>query len=216
VFSSKIKVLALSVLVLGAATSAYACGDKDKTSSNTQASYTSTASGTCAAKMSKEECAAKMAAGECPMHGAKGTNASAASTAGAGNGCCSAKGAKMASAGGSCSMHGASASACVYGENSVTMAGTCPAGNDADYSFAIAGAECQGTGEKAAKTIKSVKGVASVTVDYDKHMAYVCADKRATNAKAIAKSLKNAGFEDVKFVSDSKANCARSHGKIDA
>ena len=214
-FSSKIKVLALSVLVLGAATYAYACGDKDKTTSNTQASYTSTASGTCAAgaKMTKEECAAKMAAGECSMKGAKGTNAS---MAGAGGDCCAAKGAKMASAGGSCSNHGASASACVYGDNTVTMAGTCPAGNDADYSFAISGAECQGTGAKAAQTIKSVKGVASVTVDYDKHIAYVCADKRATNAKAIAKSLKNAGFEDVKFISDSKANCAKSHGKIDA
>jgi copper chaperone CopZ len=122
----------------------------------------------------------------------------------------------MASAGGSCSMHGASASACAYGANSVTMAGTCPAGMDADYSFAISGAECQGTGEKAAKTIKSVKGVASVTVDYDKHIAYVCADKRSTNAKAIEKSLKTAGFVDVKFISDSKANCAKSHGKIDA
>jgi len=215
VFSSKIKVLALSVLVLGAATYAYACGDKDK-ASNTQASNVSASSGTCSAKMSKEECAAKMAAGECPMHGAKGTNASSASTVAASDGCCSAKGAKTASAGGSCSMHGASASACVYGENTVTMAGACPTGNDADYSFAIAGAECQGTGEKAAKTIKSIKGVASVTVDYDKHIAYVCADKRATNANAIAKSLKQAGFEGVKFVSEGKENCAKSHAKIDA
>jgi len=212
VFSSKIKVLALSVLVLGAATYAHACGDKDKTS-NTQASNVSAASGNCAAKMSKEECAAKMAAGECTMHGAKGTNAS---TASAGDGCCAAKGAKMASAGGSCAMHGASASECVYGENTVTMAGTCPAGNDADYSFAIAGAECQGTGTKAAKTIKAVKGVASVTVDYDKHIAYVCVDKHATSAKAIEKSLKQAGFEGVKFVSEGKENCAKSHAKIDA
>ena len=209
--SSKIKVLALSVLVLGAATYAFACGDKDK-ASNTEASYSSTEGGTCAGKMSKEACAAKMAAGECSSHGAKGTMAS---SAGAGGSCSMAKGASMA-AGSSCGMHDAAMATCTYGENSVTMAGTCPAGNDADYSFAIAGAECQGTGAAAAKAIKSVKGVASVTVDYDKHMAYVCADKRATNAKAIQKSLKNAGFDGVKFVSDSKANCAKSHGKIDA
>ena len=214
-FLSKIKVLALSVLVLGAATYAYACGDKDK-ASNTQASNVSATSGTCAAKMSKEECAAKMAAGECTMHGAKGAKGTNASTASAGDMCCADKGAKMASAGGSCAMKGASASECVYGENTVTMAGACPAGNDADYSFAIAGAECQGTGTKAAKTIKSVKGVASVTVDYDKHIAYVCADKRATNANAIAKSLKQAGFEGVKFVSEGKENCPKSHAKIDA
>ena len=199
-FSSKIKVLALSVLVLGAATSAYACGDKDKTSSNTNASVASAEGSSCAGKMSKEACAAKMAAGECAGKSAKSTNAS------------------YAGAGASCGSHASSAVAekCVYGDNTVTMAGACPAGNDADYSFAIAGAECQGTGSAAAKAIKSVKGVASVTVDYDKHMAYVCADKRATNAKAITKSLKNAGFDEVKFVSDSKANCAKSHGKIDA
>ncbi|MEP7028505.1 MAG: heavy metal-associated domain-containing protein [Candidatus Eisenbacteria bacterium] len=206
--SSKIKVLALSVLVLGAATYAYACGDNDKTS-NTQASYSSADGATCAGKMSKEACAAKMAAGQCSAHGAMASNA------GAGGTCSMAKGASMA-AGSSCGMKSAAMAQCVYGENTVTMAGTCPAGNDADYSFAIAGAECQGTGAAAAKAIKSVKGVASVTVDYDKHMAYVCADKRATNSNAIAKSLKKAGFDGVRFVSDSKANCARSHGKIDA
>ena len=206
--SSKIKVLALSVLFLGAATYAFACGDNDKTS-QTQASYSSADGANCAGKMSKEACAAKMAAGQCAAHGATASNA------GAGASCSMTKGASMA-AGSSCSMKSAATAQCVYGENTVTMAGACPAGNDADYSFAIAGAECQGTGAAAAKAIKSVKGVASVTVDYDKHMAYVCADKRATNASAIAKSLKKAGFDGVRFVSDSKANCARSHGKIDA
>ncbi len=209
--SSKIKVLALSVLVLGAATYAFACGDKDK-ASTTEASYSSAGGGSCAGKMSKEACAAKMAAGECPVHGAKGTMAS---SAGAGGSCSTAKGASMA-AGSTCCAHDASMAKCTYGENTVTMAGSCPAGNDADYSFAISGAESRGTGSEAVKAIKAVKGVASVTVDYDKHMAYVCADKRATSAKAIQKSLKNAGFDDVKFVSESKANCAKSHGKIDA
>jgi len=194
VFKTSIKLLALGVLMFGAATTASACGDEKK--DNTQASYTSTSGSSCASKMSKEACAAKMAAGECSAHkGASATVASADHCAGANS--------AMAE--------------CTYGENSVTYAGSCPAGNDADYSFAIAGAECKGTGAAAAKAIKSVKGVASVTVDYDKHMAYVCADKRTCNQKAIAKSLKNAGFDDVKFVNASKENCAKSHGaKVDA
>jgi len=193
VFKTSIKLLALGVLMFGAATTASACGDEKK--DNTQASYTSTSGSSCASKMSKEACAAKMAAGECSAHkGASATVASADHCAGANS--------AMAE--------------CTYGENSVTYAGSCPAGNDADYSFAIAGAECKGTGAAAAKAIKSVKGVASVTVDYDKHMAYVCADKRTASQKSIEKSLKNAGFEGVKFVSASKENCAKSHGKIDA
>jgi copper chaperone CopZ len=192
VFKTSIKVLALSVLVLGAAASAYACGDDKK--DGAQASYSSTAGSTCASKMSKEACAAKMAAGECTAHGASAT---------------------MASAGGDHCAKGASAE-CTYGENTVTYSGACAAGNDADYSFAIAGAECKGTGAAAAKAIKSVKGVAAVTVDYDKHMAYVCADKRTCSEKSIEKTLKNAGFDGAKFVNASKENCAKSHGKIDA
>ena len=193
-FKTSIKVLALSVLVLGAAASAYACGDDKK--DNSSASYTSTEGSSCAGKMSKEACAAKMAAGECSAH--KGASATVASA----DHCAGAK---------------AAMAECTYGETTVTYAGSCPAGNDADYSFAIAGAECKGTGAAAAKAIKSVKGVASVTVDYDKHMAYVCADKRSVNQKSIEKSLKNAGFEEVKFVNASKENCAKSHGaKVDA
>ena len=200
-FKTSMKALALGVVVLGAAASAYACGDDKK--DNAQASYTS--SGSCAGKAeaskavatnaeatkaTKEACAAKMAAGLCKSK-------TSATLAGADH---CVKDAKDA----------------VYSENAVTYAGACPAGQDADFSFAISGAECKGTGAAAAKAIKSVKGVASVTVDYDKHMAYVCADKRTANKKAIEKSLKNAGFEDVKFVSASKENCAKSHGKIDA
>jgi copper chaperone CopZ len=195
VFRTSIKALALSVLVLGAATSAFACGDEKKDGS--QASYTSTEGSTCAGKMSKAACAAKMAAGECKDH-------ASATMASAGDHCANAKGASMAGN-------------CTYGDNTVTYSGACAAGHDADFSFAIAGAECKGTGAAAAKAIKSVKGVAAVTVDYDKHMAYVCADKRTCSSKSIEKSLKNAGFEGVKFVNASKENCAKSHGaKIDA
>ena len=198
-FKTTLKARALGVLVLGAAASAYACGDDKK--DNAQASYTST-SGSCAGKAeaskavaqnaeaTKASCAAKMAAGLCKSK-------TSATLAGADH---CVKDAKDA----------------VYSENAVTYAGACPAGQDADFSFAISGAECKGTGAAAAKAIKSVKGVASVTVDYDKHMAYVCADKRTANKKAIEKSLKNAGFEDVKFVNANKENCAKSHGKIDA
>src|SRR5690348_14763824 len=135
VFKTSIKVLALSVLVLGAAASAYACGDDKK--DGAQASLTSTSGSSCSS-MSKEACAAKMAAGECKAHG---SNAS------------------MASAGGHCSMDKASMAECTYGENTVTYSGACAVGHDADYSFAIAGAECKGTGAAAAKAIKSVKGV---------------------------------------------------------
>jgi copper chaperone CopZ len=190
VFKTSIKVLALSVLVLGAANSAYACGDDKKDSA--QASYSSTAGSSCSG-MSKEACAAKMASGECKAHGASATAASSDH----------------------CTM-GKDASMAVYGDNTVTYAGACAAGHDADYSFAIAGAECKGTGAAAAKAIKSVKGVASVTVDYDKHMAYVCTDKRTCSQKSIEKSLKSAGFDEVKFISANKENCAKSHGKVDA
>ena len=189
-FKTSIKLLALGVLMFGAATTASACGDEKK--DNAQASYTSTSGSSCGSKAS----AAKVASAECSK--SKGTSATLAGA----DHCV--KGAKGAMA------------ECTYGETSVTYAGACPAGNDADYSFAIAGAECKGTGAAAAKAIKSVKGVASVTVDYDKHMAYVCADKRTASQKSIEKSLKNAGFEGVKFVSASKENCAKSHGKIDA
>ena len=192
-FKTTIKALALSLLVIGAASHAYACGDDKKDGS--QASLTSTEGSTCASKMSKEACAAQMAAGECKNH------ASATMASAGGDACCKNKDAAMA----------------VYGDNTVTYAGACAAGHDADFSFAIAGAECKGTGAAAAKAIKSVKGVASVTVDYDKHMAYVCTDNRVCSAKAIEKSLKNAGFDGVKYVNASKENCAKSHGaKIDA
>ena len=190
---TSLKVLALLALVLGAAGAASACGDDKK--DNSSAAYTSTEGSTCASKMSKEACAAKMAAGECKAHAS----------------------ATMASAGGHCSMDTSAVAECTYGENTVTYSGACAAGHDADYSFAIAGAECKGTGAAAAKAIKSVKGVASVTVDYDKHMAYVCADKRVCSQKNIEKSLKTAGFDEVKFVNASKENCAKSHGaKVDA
>jgi copper chaperone CopZ len=199
VVSSKLKLFAVGLLVIGSASYAYACGDDNK-SSSAQASVASTSGSSCAT-MSKAECASKVASGQCASHKASASSASLASSAG--DHCGAAKGASMAGQ-------------CTYGASSVTYAGACPAANEADYSFAIAGAECQGTGAAAAKAIKSVKGVASVTVDYDKHMAYVCADSKTANQKAIAKSLKAAGFDEVKFVSVEKQNCAKSHGKVNA
>jgi len=200
VVSSKLKLFAVGLLVIGSASYAYACGDDNK-SSSAQASVASTSGSSCAT-MSKAECASKVASGQCASHKASASSASLASSTG--DHCGGA--AKSASLAG----------VCTYGASSVTYAGSCPAAHEADYSFAIAGAECQGTGAAAAKAIKSVKGVASVTVDYDKHMAYVCADSKTANQKAIAKSLKAAGFDDVKFVSAEKQNCAKSHGKVNA
>ena len=105
---------------------------------------------------------------------------------------------------------------CSYGENTVTFAGACPKDNEADYSFVVSGAECMGTGTAVAKAIKAVPGVMAVTVDYETHMAYVCADGKKASKKAIEKSLKEAGYKEVKFVNAEKANCQKSHGKVEA
>ena len=56
----------------------------------------------------------------------------------------------------------------------------------------------------------------AVTVDYENHMAYVCADGKKASKKAIEKSLKEAGYKEVKFVNAEKANCQKSHGKVQA
>ena len=202
--SNKLRLLAIGIVMLGAAAPAFACGDDKKESeSNTQASVASAtvdAKG-CCAKGAKAQSASKLASKEC---GSKSSsNVVFASTAG-GDHCVS--GSKSAKA----------MAACTYGENTVTMAGACPAKNEADYSFYVAGAECRGTGTAAAHAIKSLKGVASVTVDYEKHMVYVCADGKAASRKSIEKSLKNAGYDEVKFVNASKQNCQKSQGKIEA
>ena len=108
------------------------------------------------------------------------------------------------------------APALAYGKNTVTASGACPTKNEADYSFFVAGAECKGTGSAVVQAVKSVKGVASVTVDYDTHMVYVCADGKTASKQAIEKSLKTAGYDEVKFVKNSKDNCQKSHGKVEA
>ena len=203
--SNRIKLLVVGIMVFGVTAQAYACGDDNK-AKGTSASYSSSeksgadccASKSANAKMTKAECAAKMTKAECS---AKMSSASVVATSEH----CS--GASQASK---------VAAACTYGENSVTMASSMPTKNEADYAFYVSGAECQGTGTSVAKTVKSVKGVAAVTVDYDKHMVYVCADGKTASKQAIEKSLKTAGYDDVKFVSVSKQNCSKSHGKIEA
>jgi copper chaperone CopZ len=205
VSANKFRLLAIGILMLGAASSAFACGDDKKEASNTSATVASAtkaadAKGCCAkgakaasATVASKDCAAKSGSSSVVL----------TSTAG-GDHCMS--GSKSAVASGDCT----------YGTSSVTMAGACPTKNEADYAFYVAGAECRGTGTAAAKAIKSVKGVASVTVDYENHMVYVCADGKAASKKAIEKSLKTAGYEEVKFVNASKQNCQKSHGKVEA
>lgn len=202
--SNKVKLLAVGIVLLGATSSAFACGDEKK-DSGSQASYTSTekAGASCCTRngtmasatvaSADKACAAKMTSAECAAHMA---SSGCSSTA--------AKSAMMAG------------DACTFGENTVTMAGACPAKNEADYAFYVAGAECRGTGSSVARTVKALKGVASVTVDYDKHMVYVCADGKAASKQSIAKSLKTAGYDEVRFVNASKDNCAKSHGKVQA
>ena len=205
--SNRFRLLAIGIVMLGAASLAFACGDDTK-NSNAQASLASAEGKDCCAKgaqansaaMTKEACAAKMTKEAC----AAKMNSSVVLTSTAGGDHCAA-GAKSANA-----------MTCTYGENTVTMAGACPAANEADYAFYVAGAEGRDTGTAAAQAIKSLKGVASVTVDYEKHMVYVCADGKAASQKSILKSLKGAGYDEVKFVNASKQNCSKSHGKVEA
>ncbi len=214
----KIQTLGLALLVVAAsAATAIACPNNDKSAST--ASYTSAGKGECAAHSStmtadaKGNCPATKdcPAGACPYSG-KTTSAVAAS---AEHGSCGMSKSAMAASG--CSMHGASAGDCAFGKNTVTMSGAaCPVGHEADYAFMVKGADCKGMSETAVKAIKSLKGVSSVTVDYKNHMAYVCADSRTATQTAIAGTLKKAGFDAVKFVSQDKANCAKSHGKVEA
>ncbi len=191
--SNRIKFLAVGIALVGASSLAYACDGAKASTKSTSASQVSSEGAGCASKAS-----AKMASAD---------------------GCC-AKGAKasatMASAAGDhCAAGSKSAMALAYGKNTVTSAGTCPAKNEADYSFYVAGAECKGTGSAVAQTVKSVKGVAAVTVDYENHMVYVCADSKTASQKSIEKSLKSAGYDEVKFVNASKNNCSKSHGKVE-
>ncbi len=200
--SNKLKLLAVGIVLLGATSYAFACSE-DKKDASTQASYTSAEkaeAGCCATKGAKAT-AAKMAASGCAAKTSKNT---VASTAGGDHCASGAKSAKMA--GGDCS----------YGENTVTMAGACPTKNETDYAFYVAGAECRGTGASVAQAVKAVKGVAAVTVDYEKQMVYVCADAKSASKQSITKSLKAAGYDKVKFVNASKQNCQKSHGKIEA
>ena len=193
--SNKIKLLVVGIALVGAASYAYACDGDKKSASNTNASVASTDGGGCASKASATKVAS--ADGCC----AKGAKASATMASAAGDHC--AAGSK-------------SAMALAYGKNTVTSSGSCPAKNEADYSFYVAGAECKGTGSAVAQAVKSVKGVASVTVDYANHMVYVCADGKTASKKAIESSLKTAGYDEVKFVNATKANCSKSHGKVEA
>jgi len=200
VISNKIKLLVIGIALLGAASVTYACDGAKKDAKNTSATSASADGGSCAAKhagaktASTEGCAMKTASGDaCAMKGA------GAKTAGA-DGCC-AKGASSAMA---------------YGKNTVMSGGACPTANEANYSFYVAGAECKDTGSAVVKAVKSVKGVASVSVDYDKHMLYVCADGKTASKQAIEKSLKTAGYSEVKFISDSKKNCPMMHAKVEA
>jgi copper chaperone CopZ len=204
--SSKIRLLAIAALLVSSVATAYACGDEDKkTSSNASASVASAekADGCCASKASKSSNAVAKSASGCESKGASASLASVTKGAG-GDHCAKNKTSALASG------------ECTYGEKSVTLAGACPAKNEADYSFFVAGAECKGTGSEVARAVKATKGVSSVTVDYANHMVYVCADGKTASKKAIQNSLKKAGYEDVKFVSQARENCQKSHGKVEA
>ncbi len=204
--SSKFRLLAIAALLLGSVATAHACGDESKKSSNASAavaSATKSADGCCASKASKTSATVAKASGSCDSKSASASFASATQGAG-GDHCAKGKSASLASGD------------CTYGEASVTLAGACPAKNEADYAFFVSGAECKGTGSEVARAVKATKGVSSVTVDYENHMVYVCADSKTASKKAIQNSLKKAGYDEVKFVSQARENCQKSHGKIEA
>lgn len=201
--SNPIKLLTVAVLVAGTATYAYACDDAKKESSNEKAQYTSAeGKASCGSKSKSASATVASTAGD--HCASKKASAAYASTAGDH---CGSKGAKSASL---------ASGECTYGETSVTLAGACPTANEADYAFIVKNADCASSSAAIAKAIKSVPGVAAVTVDYETRMAYICADSKKASKKAIEKSLKEAGYKDVKYVNAVKENCQKSHGKIQA
>lgn len=193
---SKIRVLAVSVLVLGAATYAYACGDQKTT--------TASAGGSCCAKKQTEASAASTAGGECTAAKTQATAASAGEMSPE----CQAH--MKAAAMGSCATGSAN---CTYGKNTVAISGACPTSHNADYAISVGSASCQGAGAECAKAIKAMPGVAAVTVDYANHLAYVCTDGSVCDGNALLSCLKKAGFKDAKLADMGRKYCSKAHGQ---
>lgn len=80
--------------------------------------------------------------------------------------------------------------------NAKAMAEACTVGkNQAIYSFAVPGAECDGCASSIQSTLMQTKGIHCAHVDLEKRVAYIIADK-SVNKNAIAKGIQTAGFKN--------------------
>jgi len=159
--------------------------------------------------------------GTCTSH-ASASQASLASTAG-GDHCANMKSASagdhcsahasMTAAGGSCSYDKSRAANCVYGRNSVAISGDCPSATNTDFALAVKAAKNRASGRQIAQALKATPGVAAVTVDFGKHMAYVCADGSKCDAKSLVECLQRAGYSNARLADTGHKYCNLAHGK---
>ncbi len=128
-----------------------------------------------------------------------------ATTAWAGGAACSVKGSESAAAKGCtysgskmASAHGPDGAGCVMsdGSSAEAMAEACTVGkNQAIYSFAVPGAECDGCAHSIQSALMRQDGVHCAHVDLESHVAYVLADKKM-NKKTLSGVIKTAGFKN--------------------
>jgi copper chaperone CopZ len=105
---------------------------------------------------------------------------------------CAVSGAKMASAPGAGGAH------CngIDKSNAEAMAKACTLGkNQAIYSFAVPGAECDGCAQSIQSALMREAGIHCAHVDLETHTAYVIADKKM-NTKSLSKVIQTAGFKN--------------------
>ena len=107
----------------------------------------------------------------------------------------------------------AMASNCIYGKNTVALNGECPNVSNVDFALAIKGAKNAKRSLAVAQAIKGVPGVAAVTVDYSKHMAYVCADGSKCDASSLVECLEKAGYPDARVADTGHKYCNMAHSK---
>jgi len=128
-----------------------------------------------------------------------------ATTAWAGGAACSAKGAESAASKGCSysgakltSAHGAGGANCVGVDqsNAEAMAKACVVGkNQAIYSFAVPGAECDGCVHSIQSALMREAGVHCAHVDLETHVAYVIADKKMSK-KSLSNVIQTSGFKN--------------------
>jgi len=201
------KVMAFAAAATLVAAVAFACDhDANKTSAAVASNGGSCSHSTQASNAST---AAKVStAGD---HASCSMKSASAST---GDHCSAASHASMASAGANCPYaNKAMASNCIYGKNTVALNGECPNVSNVDFALAVKGARNAKQGLVVAQAIKDVPGVAAVTVDYRKQMAYVCADGSKCDAKSLVECLNKAGYTNARLADTGHKYCSMAHSK---